>query len=330
MSPPISHAAKTSVAEPTARAMSLVTRKTPVPMVSPMTIAAADQTPRPRIKSECGVRAAGSGLVLVMEAGRAYYRWRWWSTSSQRIETRNSKRETRNTKYEMRNAKYEIRNAKCEMRNAKCEMRCTPSCDSEERAGQDRPLQRSAESAASRYHRGIMAMQKSMISEYVWDARYAVSGVEDVMTPALVAYPEFIASNIERTLELLGGDADRWRVHIKTAKLGYTVRMMVERGIRNFKCATTLELLLACQSGAADVLLAYPSIGANARRVRIIAEQFPAVRVSVLVDNEGQLAQWRGSRLGVFVDINPGMNRTGIEEGLGGAVVNLARAIGAA
>ena len=175
-----------------------------------------------------------------------------------------------------------------------------------------------------------MATQKSMISEYAWDPRYAVSGVEDVMTPALVVYPEFIASNIQRTLDLLGGDANRWRVHIKTAKLGYTVRMMVERGIRNFKCATTLELLLACQSGAADVLLAYPSIGANARRVRQIAEQFPAVRVSVLADTEGQLEQWRGSRLGVFVDINSGMNRTGIEEGFGGAVVNLARVITAA
>jgi len=174
-----------------------------------------------------------------------------------------------------------------------------------------------------------MTAQKSMINEFAWDPRYRVSGMEDVMTPALVVYPEIIASNIDRTLTLLGGDADRWRVHIKTAKLGYTLRMMVERGIRNFKCATTLELLVACQCGAADVLLAYPSIGANARRVREIAEQFPQVRISVLAENAEQLQQWRGSRLGVFLDINPGMNRTGIEEGHGGEVVRLVRAIGA-
>jgi D-serine deaminase-like pyridoxal phosphate-dependent protein len=173
-----------------------------------------------------------------------------------------------------------------------------------------------------------MATEKSMISEFAWDPRYRVSGIEEVMTPALVVYPEIIASNIERTVELLGGDADRWRVHIKTAKLGYTARMMVERGIRNFKCATTLELLVACQCGAADVLLAYPSIGANARRVREIAEQFPEVRVSVLAENEEQVRQWHGSRVGVFLDINPGMNRTGIEEGHGAEVVSLVRAIG--
>jgi D-serine deaminase-like pyridoxal phosphate-dependent protein len=174
-----------------------------------------------------------------------------------------------------------------------------------------------------------MATQKSMMSEFAWEPRYRVSGIEDVMTPALVVYPEIIASNLERTVELLGGDAGRWRVHIKTAKLGYTVRMMVERGIRNFKCATTLELLVACRCGAADVLLAYPSIGANARRVREIVELFPRVRISVLAENEEQVRQWRGSRVGVFLDINPGMDRTGIEESHGEEVISLVRAMGA-
>lgn len=166
-----------------------------------------------------------------------------------------------------------------------------------------------------------------MISEFGWDEGYRVSDVDDVMTPALVVYPEFIASNIERTLELLGGDPDRWRVHIKTAKLGYTVGMMVERGIRNFKCATTLELQVACQCGAADVLLAYPSVGANARRLREIAEQFPEVRVSVLAENEEQVRQWHGSRLGVFLDINTGMNRTGMEQVRGSEAAKLAHNI---
>lgn len=167
-----------------------------------------------------------------------------------------------------------------------------------------------------------------MLSQFPWDSRYRVSGTEDVLTPALLIYPEFIGSNIEATLALVGGDADRWRVHIKTAKLGHTLRMLVERGVRNFKCATTLELLVACQLGAADVLLAYPSVGANARRAREIADQFPDVGVSVLAENDEQIRQWRGSRLGIFLDINPGMNRTGIEQSQKEKVRCLARAIG--
>jgi D-serine deaminase-like pyridoxal phosphate-dependent protein len=173
-----------------------------------------------------------------------------------------------------------------------------------------------------------MAAHKSILSRFEWDPRYRVSDIEDVLTPALVIYPEFLASNIEATLALLSGDADRWRVHIKTAKLGYTLRMLVERGISNFKCATTLELLVACQHGAADVLQAYPSVGANARRAREIAEQFPHVRISVLAENEEQIRQWRGSRLGIFLDINPGMNRTGIEQSQTEKFLRLARAIG--
>ena len=171
-----------------------------------------------------------------------------------------------------------------------------------------------------------MASQNFMLSEFPWDQRYRVTGLEDVLTPALVVYPEVIGANIERTFHLLGG-ADRWRVHLKTAKLGYAMRALIERGVRHFKCATTLELLVACRSGAADVLLAYPVMGANARRAREIADQFAEVRISVLAENEEQVKQWRASRVGVFLDINPGMNRTGIEPENRDKVMRVVRAL---
>jgi D-serine deaminase-like pyridoxal phosphate-dependent protein len=176
---------------------------------------------------------------------------------------------------------------------------------------------------------GVAMAATFMLNEFPWDPRYAVSGVEGILTPALVIYPEIVAANLERTLHLLEGNADRWRPHIKTAKLGYTVRRLIDHGIRNLKCATTLELMVACQCGAADVLLAYPTVGANARRVREIAEHFKEVRISVLAENEEQMRQWRGSRLGVFLDINSGMNRTGIEESHTDEIVKLGHLIGA-
>ena len=155
---------------------------------------------------------------------------------------------------------------------------------------------------------------KMMISEYPLDSTYIVNSFDNILTPALLVYPEIIESNIDRTLHLLEGNADRWRVHIKTAKLAFTLKMLIARGVRNFKCATTLELLTACECGAATTLLAYPTVGANARRVREIAEQFPDIKISVLAENGAQIRQWQGSRLGIFIDINSGMNRTGIEE----------------
>jgi D-serine deaminase-like pyridoxal phosphate-dependent protein len=174
----------------------------------------------------------------------------------------------------------------------------------------------------------VMAAQKFMLTEFPLSDVHKFSGTA-VLTPALVIYPEMIARNIEQTVQLLDGDANRWRPHIKTAKLSFTLRMLLRRGIRNFKCATTLELLTACQCGTPDVLLAYPAIGANAQRVREIAAQFPDVRISVLAESEEHIRQWRGSSVGIFVDINPGMNRTGIDQDNPGKLLALVREIAA-
>jgi D-serine deaminase-like pyridoxal phosphate-dependent protein len=172
-----------------------------------------------------------------------------------------------------------------------------------------------------------MATTKFMLQEFSGEELYRLSDPDRVLTPALAIYPDLIASNIASTLNLLGGNADRWRAHIKTAKLNYTLRMLIARGIRNFKCATSLELRQACQAGALDVLVAYPLMGANANRVREIKHQHPRVRISVLAENEAQVHQWRGADVGIFLDINPGMNRTGIEQTARLRVVELAQAI---
>ncbi len=86
-------------------------------------------------------------------------------------------------------------------------------------------------------------------------------------------------------MRLLGGRSDRWRPHVKTAKLPFTMRRLLEHGVSRFKCATSLELVTACDAGALDVLVAYPVMGANARRVRQIAERFSGARISALVES---------------------------------------------
>jgi len=157
---------------------------------------------------------------------------------------------------------------------------------------------------------------------------YRIENVEALLTPALVIYPEIVDRNIAATLRLLGGDANRWRPHLKTAKLGFIMHRLVEKGVVNAKCSTTVELAAACEAGMKDVLLAYAVVGANARRVRQVAEQYPNVRISVLVENVEQIAAWTGTRIGIFVDVNPGMDRTGIsQDGIGG-IIDVVRAAG--
>jgi D-serine deaminase-like pyridoxal phosphate-dependent protein len=157
---------------------------------------------------------------------------------------------------------------------------------------------------------------------------YEIDDVDRIMTPALLIYPELVDVNIKATLKTLGGDPNRWRPHIKTAKLSAILRRLMDHGVVNFKCSTTLELLTACHAGAADVLLAYSVIGANARRTLEISEDFPRTRFSVLVETLEQAATWRGTSAGVFIDINPGMNRTGIAQERVGEIVGLAQRLG--
>ncbi|HVS74555.1 MAG TPA: alanine racemase [Candidatus Acidoferrales bacterium] len=158
-------------------------------------------------------------------------------------------------------------------------------------------------------------MEEPIATPALSPAAYAIRGLQDVLTPALAVYSEFVENNIRATLRLLDGEGDRWRPHVKTAKLGCIMQQLVASGVTNFKCATTLELRTACRVGARDVLVAYPLQGANALRVREIAAEFPRARVSVLVDSAASVAQWSGSGVGIFVDVNPGMDRTGIARG---------------
>jgi D-serine deaminase-like pyridoxal phosphate-dependent protein len=159
---------------------------------------------------------------------------------------------------------------------------------------------------------------------------YLVNDAARIATPALLIYPNIVDQNIRITLGMVGNDPQRWRPHIKTAKLGAIIRRMVDHGIRNFKCATTLELLTVCLAGAEDALVAFAMTGANAKRVLEIARQFPKVRVSVLVEAAAQLVAWRDSAIGVFVDVNPGMNRTGMSNERIEEIVKLCRESGAA
>src|SRR5215472_4540192 len=159
------------------------------------------------------------------------------------------------------------------------------------------------------------------------DAMFRIAEAARVLTPALLIDRDRVQHNIVTALHLLGGDANRWRPHVKTTKLGYVMQMFVDAGVRQFKCATSLELSVACQAGADDVLVAYPLIGANAARVRQIAERNQRVALSVLVENESQVAQWPGSSVSVFVDVNPGMNRTGVPEEHTDAILRLSESI---
>lgn len=156
---------------------------------------------------------------------------------------------------------------------------------------------------------------------------YAARLPRELMTPALAIYPDAIRQNVCAALKLFGGDANRWRPHLKTVKAAFAMRLMVELGVTQAKCATLLELETACASGFRDVVVSMSLVGPAVDRLLAIAAANPAVKIAALVEAAEHVAQWQGTGFPLFIDINPGMNRTGLDQNQIAQIVARARQI---
>jgi D-serine deaminase-like pyridoxal phosphate-dependent protein len=123
----------------------------------------------------------------------------------------------------------------------------------------------------------------------------------------------------------IAGDPGRLRPHVKTYKMAEVVRAQMARGIEKFKCATIAEAEMVAGCDVRDLLLAYQPVGPKIQRLLALCEKFPNTAFSAVVDNPEVMAgiastfDKAGRSLPLFIDVNPGMNRTGIEPG-GGAL----------
>ncbi|MDF9828834.1 D-TA family PLP-dependent enzyme [Parabacteroides sp. PF5-6] len=147
---------------------------------------------------------------------------------------------------------------------------------------------------------------------------YPVENIEEVDSPALLLYKEKVIGNIELVKEVAGGNVDRLRPHVKTHKIKEVCLLMLEAGIRKFKCATIAEAEMLAMAGAPDVLLAYQPTGPKIKRLIQLTKTYPATDFACLVDDIqntrliNELAGKASVVLPVYIDLNVGMNRTGI------------------
>lgn len=149
---------------------------------------------------------------------------------------------------------------------------------------------------------------------------YSIRNAETLDTPALVIYPERVKRNIS-LVKTFVSDVRNLRPHIKTNKCPQVVGMMLKEGITKFKCATIAEAEMLGTEGAPDVLFAFQPVGPKARRFCEVHRRFPETIFSCVIDNRQSLRELSACateyrlRVRVFVDLNVGMNRTGIAPG---------------
>jgi D-serine deaminase-like pyridoxal phosphate-dependent protein len=131
-------------------------------------------------------------------------------------------------------------------------------------------------------------------------------------------FPEIVKSNIKLAIDMVEGNVDRLRPHIKTHKTQEVNDLLLKAGVYKFKCATIAEAELLAISKAKDILLSIQPTGTTLERFIALGLQYKNSQFSCLIDdynaakNINDLAIKHHVTIPVFIDINVGMNRTGI------------------
>ena len=139
-----------------------------------------------------------------------------------------------------------------------------------------------------------------------------------IESPGLIIYPEIVKANIKLAIEMVGGNVARLRPHIKTHKTKEVNELLIKAGIYKFKCATIAEAELLAMSKAKDILLSIQPTGTTLERFIALVKHYPNVQFSCIVDDYfaakeiNVLALKNSLNIQIFIDINVGMNRTGI------------------
>jgi len=155
------------------------------------------------------------------------------------------------------------------------------------------------------------------VSEDNW---YTLSNADAIASPALLVYPDRIARNLQRMVAM-AGDVSRLRPHVKTHKLPQVIALKRAAGIHKFKVSTIAEAEMTAAAGGEDILLAYQPVGPNVQRLVALMRRFPATRFATLVDDTANLARISAIAtaeqvtIALYIDLNVGMNRTGIAPG---------------
>lgn len=150
--------------------------------------------------------------------------------------------------------------------------------------------------------------------ERIW---YEIDSLDNLDTPFLALYPERMEKNLDLALAMVG-NPERLRPHIKTHKCLEIIKLSQKKGIHNFKCATISEAEILGEAGVQTVVLAYQPLGPKQNRFVQLIQRFPKTQFSCLVDtiqtaNElSRMAESLEIQISVYIDLNIGMNRTGI------------------
>lgn len=146
---------------------------------------------------------------------------------------------------------------------------------------------------------------------------YELDNIDTIDSPALIVYKDRVQQNIQSLVRMK--DVAHLRPHVKTNKIAEVCMLMLDAGINKFKCATIAEAEMLGMIHAPDVLLAYQPTIPKGKRLLELIQKFPSTHFSCFIDdvinakNISNIFTDDNLILDVYIDLNVGMNRTGIK-----------------
>ncbi len=146
---------------------------------------------------------------------------------------------------------------------------------------------------------------------------YSFEGQSELLSPTLVYYKDIIEDNVDKVIAIAGGPEKLWP-HMKSHKMTKMLDFLMSKGIDKVKCATVAEAEVAAKAGMKRIILSYPLVGPNIPRIVALIKAFPAVDFYAIGEDFGclsalsDLAAADGMKVNVLIDVNSGLNRTGV------------------
>lgn len=150
---------------------------------------------------------------------------------------------------------------------------------------------------------------------------YEIENIDEIDSPSLVIYEDKLMYNLQKMLDMVGGNPSKIMPHVKTNKMPEVIKRMVALGIFNFKASTIAEAEITAREGAKNILIAHQLVGPKISRFLTLITTFPTTTFSTLIDNPdsalllNRLASEKNLNIDIYIDINNGMDRSGIKIG---------------
>ena len=141
----------------------------------------------------------------------------------------------------------------------------------------------------------------------------------ELITPALVLELDVLLANLRSMESRLPDLTAGVRAHVKTHKSPHIMRLQLEHGAVGVCTATIWEAIVMAQAGAEDILIANQLVNPEKRRAAAVLARTVTLRVNVDdvsdVEALSAAAVAAGSTIGVLVEVDTGMHRSGVDSG---------------